>query len=652
MFEIIRKNQRIMQLVLLVLILPSFVLIGVSGYSNYVSGDSDIVKVGDSAITAQEFDRARRMQLDDMQRNNPAGFDLAQADSPASRRQLLESLIDQRVQIDEATRARFSVSDTALRDAIATMPQFQENGVFSPALYNQVLASAGISVRDFEQSQRGQLALDRVLGPVGATTAMLPSVMNQLEIALTEERGVRVHTLMARDFQDKVQVSDADLQAWYDKNKAALELPEQVSAEYLLLNEEAASTDLAKPTDEQLKQYYDQNKTRYVQPGRVNISHILVALPAGASEAQRETAQTKARELAEKAQADKKSFADLARSSSEDGGSARDGGELGWITKGSWPAVLENAVFSLNKGDVSGVIEGPSGFHIFKINDVQPEQGESFEQARNKVEAEVRKQLAAERFADMATKLTNLVYDNEENLQAAAGALGLTLKTVDGITRQGLVPADHIDSEHPAATSADAAVLDDTRVRQALFNPTAMSSRKNAGVVEISPDTLIAVRVTDVKAAHVPALDKVRNQARESLVRERSQELAVKAGEALLEQLKSGAAADGFSKEFSVSRAAFPEMDEALLNKVLAQPTDSLPAYVGAAQPQGYTVVQIVSQQEGKAGNPGLGLLTAQLNQALARSETEAVLNAMREDLKVQVLPEAEKELTASADAQ
>ncbi|XOT94351.1 SurA N-terminal domain-containing protein, partial [Alcaligenes pakistanensis] len=234
MFEIIRKNQRVMQLVLLVLILPSFVLIGVSGYSSYVSGDSDIVKVGDSAITSQEFDRARRMQLDEMQRTNPSGFDLAQADSVESRRALLESLVDQRVQIEVATAARFNVSDIALRDYIATMPEFQENGTFSPALYSQVLASAGINTRDFEQSQRGQMALQRVLGPVAASTSMLPSVMNKLEIALTEERGVRTRSFLARDFESKVQISDADLQAWYEANKQSLELPEQVKVEYLL----------------------------------------------------------------------------------------------------------------------------------------------------------------------------------------------------------------------------------------------------------------------------------------------------------------------------------------------------------------------------------------------------------------------------------
>lgn len=650
MFEIIRKNQRVMQLVLLVLILPSFVLIGVSGYSSYVSGDSDIVKVGDSAITSQEFDRARRMQLDDMQRNNPSGFDLAQADSLESRRALLESLIDQRVQIEVATADRFNVSDIALRDYIATMPEFQENGVFSPALYSQVLASAGIDTRDFEQSQRGQLALQRVLGPVAASTSMLPSVMNKLEIALTEERGVRTRSFLTRDFQPEVQISDADLQAWYDANKQSLELPQQVKVEYLLLNEAAAFKDLPTPTDEQLKQYYEQNKARYVQPGRVNISHILVNVPAGASDSEREAAQTKARELAEKAQANKDDFADLARANSQDEGSAREGGELGWISKGSWPSVLENAVFALKKGDVSGVIEGPNGFHIFKSNEVQPEQGESFEQARSKVQEEVRKQLASERFADMASKLTNLVYDNEDSLEAAANALGLTLKQAEGISRQGLIPASQVEGDLAAANGPDAAVLDDSRVRQALFNAEALASRKNAGVVEVSPDTLIALRVIDVTDAHVPALDKVRTIAEENLRREKAAALAVQAGEDYLKQLQAGSEPENFSAQFAVSRAEFPEMDEALLNKVLANPVDKLPAYVGDRQPQGYTVVQILSHQPGKAGNPGLDMLTAQLTQAMARTETQAVLQAMRVQEKVQILPEAEKELTSSGE--
>src|SRR5690606_36989355 len=135
MFDFIRTHQRLMQFLLLVLILPSFALIGVSGYSNYVSGDHEIVKIGDSAITQLEFDQARRNQLQQMQQNSQGGFDPAILDNPQARTALLDSLIDRRVIIDTATRQRFSVSDTVLRQRIASMPQLQVNGHFSPERY-------------------------------------------------------------------------------------------------------------------------------------------------------------------------------------------------------------------------------------------------------------------------------------------------------------------------------------------------------------------------------------------------------------------------------------------------------------------------------------------------------------------------------------
>src|SRR5690606_13500734 len=151
MFDFIRTHQRLMQLVLLLLILPSFVLIGVSGYTNYVSGDHDLVKVGKSAITQQEFDQARRNQLEQAQRSSQGGFDPAMLDNPAVRSALLESLIDRRVLIDVASKERFSVSDAVLRQTIASMPQLQVDGKFSAERYNQALASAGLTTRDFEQ---------------------------------------------------------------------------------------------------------------------------------------------------------------------------------------------------------------------------------------------------------------------------------------------------------------------------------------------------------------------------------------------------------------------------------------------------------------------------------------------------------------------
>src|SRR5690606_3141108 len=125
MFDFIRTHQRLMQFVLLILILPSFALIGVSGYTNYVSGDHSLVEVGDTAITQQEFDEARRNQLQRMQASAGGAFDPAVLDTPESRRALLDSLVERRLIINEATEERFSVSDAMLREAIASIPELQ-----------------------------------------------------------------------------------------------------------------------------------------------------------------------------------------------------------------------------------------------------------------------------------------------------------------------------------------------------------------------------------------------------------------------------------------------------------------------------------------------------------------------------------------------
>lgn len=654
MFDFIRTHQRLMQLVLLLLILPSFVLIGVSGYTNYVSGDHDLVKVGSSAITQQEFDQARRNQLEQAQRSTQGGFDPAVLDNPAVRSALLESLIDRRVLVDVATKERFSVSDAVLRQTIASMPQLQVDGQFSAERYNQVLGSAGLTTRDFEQGQRAELALDRVLGPVALTASIPSTVVSELEHALTEQRTIRLLAFPATDYQQEVQISDADIQAWYDKNKQSLELPEQVTAQYLLLNEAAAMDNVPAVSEDELKKYYEQNKARYVQPARVNVSHIQINVASNASGSERKQAHEKAEAIAAKAQADKSSFAELAKQESQDAGTAKDGGKLGWITKGSWPAKLEQAVFALGQGDVSGVVEGPSGYHIFQANEVQPEQGESFEQARAKVEAEVRRQLGADRFADMATKLTGLVYDNPASLEPAAQALGLKIKTASGIARDRLLPSGEVKGD-AASASEDAGLLDDARVRRALFTPQALKDKQNSGVIEITPDTMMVVRVAEVKPAHVPELADVTDYIREQLKAEKALAAAEKAGAEALAAFQKQApdqVPEKFGSPLDISRIDPKGVAKPVADAAFAASTASLPHYVGIRGPQGYVVVRIESAKAGEANNPMLATLPNELNQAWGRAEEQAVLKEMRVQAQVKMLPEAAQALSGETESQ
>ena len=147
-----------------------------------------------------------------------------------------------------------------------------------------------------------------------------------LETALTQTRTVQLRRFAAADYRSKVDVSPADIQAWYDANKQQLQIPEQVQVQYLVLDE-AAATQGVQVKDEDLASYYEQNKTR-CQPERRRVSHIMINLPAGASEDARKAARAKADELDKLAVADPSKFAELARKESQDAGSAANGGDL------------------------------------------------------------------------------------------------------------------------------------------------------------------------------------------------------------------------------------------------------------------------------------------------------------------------------------
>jgi peptidyl-prolyl cis-trans isomerase D len=391
-----------------------------------------------------------------------------------------------------------------------------------------------------------------------------------------------------------------------------------------------------------------------VQPARVELSHILVQVAVGATESQRNEALVKAQQIAREVQADKSRFGEIARAKSEDAGTANEGGKLGWITRGSWPASLESAVFALKKGDVSDPIDGPGGYHIFQANDVQPEHGETFDQAKSKVETEIRRQLGANRFAEMATKLTGLVYDNPGSLQPAADALGLKVKSASGITRDRLLSADQAGAG-AASASADATILDDVRVRRALFSSKALADKQNSGVIEISPDTMVVVRVDSVTAAHVPALEKVTDRIRKQLVDERALAAAEQSGKqdlARLQQEPSDTVPEKFSDPVAISRVNPQGLNKPLLDAVFAASVKKLPAYIGVGTAQGYMVVRIDDAHEGKTDDPALAGLSAELDQAWGRAEERAVLEALRAQAEVKMLPEAAKAIAGETESQ
>ncbi|WP_427183312.1 SurA N-terminal domain-containing protein [Bordetella bronchialis] len=645
MFDFIRNHQRWMQFILLILIVPTFAFFGVQSYSSFMSEEPKMATVNGKPITQREYDQARRDQLDQYRQMMGAQFDPALFDTPAMRQRLLDQMIDQRLLAAAAADNRFSVSDETLRNTIASNPAVQDNGKFSPERYRAVLAAQGLSPAAFEAGLRRDLAVARVLNPISESARLPATVAGAIEHALTETRHVLTRRFAAADYKKQVQVADADIQQWYDANKQQYQVPDQVQAQYLVLDEAAASAGI-QVSDADVASYYEQNKSRFGQPERRRASHIMIKLAADATDAQRKAARAKAEDVARQAQANPAAFADLAKKYSEDAGSSNRGGDLGWIGPGMLTPALQKAVDGLNKGQVSGVVESPYGLHIVQLTDLQPAQTKPLAEVRDQIVAEIRKQIASSRFSDMATKLTSLVYDQRDSLQPAADALGLKIRQAGGITRTGLLPQDQAGAG-AAAASPDSALLDNPRVRQALFSPEVLRDKQNSGVIELAPDTMVVVRVAANTPAHVPPLDQLKDKIRERLVETRAADAAAKAGEQALEALRKNPAApaEGFGGAVDVSRQNPQNMSRPVLDAVMRAPAAPLPSYAGARDGNDYVLARIDKVEPGKADPEALASLTQQLSGAWGQAEDEAVLKTLRQQYKVEIAPEATRVL-------
>lgn len=649
MFDFIRNHRRWMQLILLLLIVPAFAFFGIEGYVGFMSRDKELAEVNATPITLPEYDQARRAQLEQLRGMLGANFNAEAIDTAAFRERVLEEMIDQRVIAAAAIEGRYTVSDELLRQTIADVPALQEDGVFSPERYRQVLAGQGMTPADFEMRLRSDLILAQVLGPISTTASAPQTVIDTLVAALTEQRTVALRRFSQTAYEADVSVSNEEVRKWYDENAESLRLPESVDIEYLVLDEDAATKGVT-ASDAEIARYYEQNQNRYGQPERRRVSHILFEVPPNADEAAKNKARAQALEVLEKVKADPAGFADLARQYSQDPGSASQGGDLGWISKDTLVPEVEAAVFDLSQGSVSDLVQSPFGYHIVTVTGVQPASIKPIEQVREDIANQIRLQLASARFADMASQLTGLVYDQRDSLGPIAQQLGVDLRKAQGLARDGLL-SDDVFKRDVAVNDSIQTLLNHPRVRQVAFSEDVLRTGENSGSIEIAPDTILALRVTKVNPSAIPPFDVVESLIREDLIRERALNLAREAGKAALAVIKDGSAQpEGFGPAQVVSRQDGRDLSGQELAAVMSQSKSSIPTVLGVDTASGYSLLQI---QSVSAGQPlqaeQLEQFKNQLGQAWAQSEQAAALAILRKKFNAQITPEGRAVIDGTA---
>ena len=627
MFEAIRQTKSVM-ILLLGLLVVAFVFVGVSGYDSFSQRSATVAELDGVTITQEQWDRAHANEIDRLRQAMPQ-LDVKLLDSPAARyatleRLLQEALINKAVQ-DKHVMAGEAAVAAALRQDEWLNARRDASGQLNVTAVEEELAARGMSSDQYAAQVAYALAQAQLTGGVQATGLVSKAAAKATLDAYFERRDVQVATFNASDYTNKVQVSDADVQAYYDANPAQFQADESIDVEYLVLDQSKLADQIT-VNEAELRAYYEQNKDRLAGPQERRASHILLPLEANADEAAVAAATAQAQALLAQARANPEAFAQLAKDNSKDPGSADNGGDLGYFGRGAMVKPFEDATFALSENAISDVVRSDFGLHIIKLTGIKAPPAKSFVDMRAELEANLRADAARKQFAEAAERFSNLVYEQADSLAPAAQALGLQVQSASNVTR----------SNQAANT-----LLANAALTTPLFSADAIEKKLNTAAIDVGQQRLVSARVVKHMPAHTKAFELVSADVRQMLVATRSADLARQAGEAALAAWKGGAqTSTSFGDKRTVSRDQGGVMAPNLVAAALRTPVDALPAYtsVNLGQ-QGFVVLKVLAVNARTAVEASQSAAEAnQYTQAWSAAEINAYLQSLKAKYNAQIL--------------
>ena len=514
MLDFLRKRKRSWIVTFLLgLVIIVFILF-YGGRSAREPGAETVAEVNGETISQREFGIHYQRALD-LYRDLLKGALTQEAIKNLNLKgSVMEEMIQRRLLLQETRRLGLEVTDEELMDEIARMSEFQVNGRFSKNRYLQILRANRLAPGQFESERGEQLAIQKLYDIVQDAVHVTENEVRERYSVAQERVNFYFLRLSASDLSSRAEVTTEEIKNYYERNQDALKEPLKVQAEYLAYPFDHFSSRVH-VSEKEIEDFYQrQRQTRFQQARALRLRHILL-VPSGADAKQKEKARSRAEAALKESRAGK-DFAELAKKYSDDP-SAAQGGDIGWITQGQLLAPLDQAAFALKKGEVSGIVESPFGYHILKVEEAKEGKNIGLKEAT----AEIVRAIRAERGKSEAGRAIDA--DREKalsgtDLSALAKQRGLALKVSPFFGRSEVLP--------------EVGPLEE-------FNRAAFSLPAN----EIGPalegaDGYYLLRVRQRKEPALPPLESLRTEIERRLKEGKALELATQKARALLEQLR------------------------------------------------------------------------------------------------------------------
>ncbi|MFH0264867.1 peptidylprolyl isomerase [Vibrio rumoiensis] len=597
--------------IILVLIILSFVFAGVSSY--LVGGGSNAAaKVGNTTIERNAFEQAYQNERNRMQSQMGDYFSTLMGDQQyvqTFRKSVLDRMINDVLLEQYAQSLGLRVSDEQVSQLILTMPQFQTNGKFDQDIYAATLRRAGFSADSFAEYLRKDMLRNQVVSAVQNSEFTLDDEVTQQSQLLTQTRDIQTITLNVSDFSKKAQVTDEELQSYYKAHSENYERPEQMKVAYVELSAEQLKKSV-KVTDEDAQAYYQDHLDKYSTKEQRKVRHILI-----------KDDEAKAEKLLAKLKAGA-DFATVAKENSEDVGSAKQGGDLGWMEKGVMDPAFEEAAFALKaKGDISEVVKSDFGYHIIQLEDDKAAEAKPYSEVAADIKAELVDEKAVEQFYKLQTKLESVAFESPDSLDESAKVVGQKIKTTDFISQ------------------ADAPeVLKVPAVAQALESSDVKQEGMNSEVLEVAPEHVIVVRVNDVREETVLPFEEVKAQVQAQLLATKGEQDALDLASKVVASLKKGDESILASNQLSFADEQNIDRRSPLAQNVFAlpHPQDGVATYGQTKDENGNIVIVKLNKVTSGSDAQFEQQIASQLLRMNNQQDLEVIFNSLRKSTSIE----------------
>src|SRR5450631_4001071 len=498
-----------------------------------LSAPTYAAKVNGTEISSNEVRQTYQQQLAQIERQSSAPLDDTMRNE--IKRRVLDEYVNSEALVTRADELGYRVSDKELLAEMSKVPALQVDGKFDYAHALAVLNAQGRSVSEIEGLFRRDAKLRQLDTALNASSFATPTELKEFRTLTRQQRELAWLTLSATKYAAGATPDDAAIKAYYDAHKAEYMIPEMVNLRYVELSlgqlESKVSVD-----DAQLKAFYEEQKTktpdRFSQAEQRRVRHILLSVNDAKEDA---AVKAKAEGILKRAAAGE-DFSKLAKEFSQDPGSAAQGGDLGWSEKKIFVGPFADAAFSMKVDEIRGPVKTQFGYHILKLDGIQPPAVKTFDASKAELETEYKRNEAERLFNNAQDQLADAALQNATDIDVVAKKAGLTVHDIPDFRR----------SDGGGDLGKSAAVSD------AAFSQDVLDGRLSP-IVEVEKGRGVVLRATDHKLPQQKPLETVRTETIAAWKKQRGVELASAAASDAAKRLNAGENWDAVAKSLGAA---------------------------------------------------------------------------------------------------